>query len=195
MGALVGYARTSTVEQEAGLEAQVAELQAAGCTRIFAEQVSSVDAVRPELKAALEYLRDGDEFICTRPDRLARSTVDLLRLVEDLTKRGVIVKLLSMNIDTSTATGKLFLTLMAGIATFERELMLERQRAGIAKAKAAGKYRGRAPTARAKTSDVLRLKAEGKTVAQIAHAVGISRASVYRAFGEAASTSAASSAL
>lgn len=186
MGALVGYARTSTVEQEAGLEAQVAELQAAGCTRIFSEQVSSVDAIRPELKAALEYLRDGDEFICSRPDRLARSTVDLLRLVEDLTKRGVTVKLLSMNIDTSTATGKLFLTLMAGIATFERELMLERQRAGIAKAKAEGKYRGRAPTARAKTSEVLRLKAEGKTVAQIAAETGISRASVYRAFAEAA---------
>lgn len=179
-GAAVGYARTSTAEQQAGLDAQIAELKAAGCTRIFSEQVSSVDAVRPALKSALEFLRDGDQFVCTRPDRLARSTVELLRLVEDLTKRGVTVKLLSMNIDTSTATGKLLLTLMAGIATFERELMLERQRHGIAAAKAAGKYKGRQPTARAKSDDVLALAAEGKSVADIVRATSISRASVYR---------------
>lgn len=179
-GAVVGYARTSSVEQQAGLAAQIAELKAAGCTRIFSEQVSSVDSVRPALKSALEFLRDGDQFVCTRPDRLARSTVELLRLVEDLTKRGVTVKLLSMNIDTSTATGKLLLTLMAGIATFERELMLERQRHGIAAAKAAGKYKGRQPTARAKSDDVLALAAEGKSVADIVKATSISRASVYR---------------
>lgn len=184
-GAIVGYARTSSIEQQAGLDAQIAELQAAGCTRVFSEQVSSVDAVRPELKAALEYLRDGDQFICSRPDRLARSTIELLKLVEGLTQRGVVVKLLSMNIDTSTATGKLFLTLMAGISTFERELMLERQRHGVAAAKAAGKYKGRKPTARAKTSEVLRLKANGRTVAEIAKETGISRASIYRAFAEA----------
>ena len=179
-GAAVGYARTSTADQQAGLDAQIAELKAAGCTRMFSEQVSSVDAVRPALKSALEFLRDGDQFVCTRPDRLARSTVELLRLVEDLTKRGVTVKLLSMNIDTSTATGKLLLTLMAGIATFERELMLERQRHGIAVAKAAGKYKGRQPTARAKSGDVLALAAEGKSVADIVRATSISRASVYR---------------
>ncbi len=186
VGALVGYARTSTSDQQAGLDAQIVELKAAGCTKIFAEQTSAVDAVRPELKAALEFLRDGDQFICSRPDRLARSTIELLNLVEGLTQRGVVVKLLSMNIDTSTATGKLFLTLMAGISTFERELMLERQRHGVAAAKAAGKYKGRAPTARAKSSEVLRLKADGKTVAQIAQETGISRASIYRAFAEAA---------
>lgn len=128
----------------------------------------------------MEFLRDGDHFVCTRPDRLARSTVELLRLVEDLTARGVTVKLLSMNIDTSTATGKLLLTLMAGIATFERELMLERQRHGIAAAKAAGKYKGRQPTARAKSEEVLALVAGGRTVAEIVKATSISRASVYR---------------
>lgn len=179
-GAVVGYARTSSVEQQAGLAAQIAELNSAGCTRIFSEQVSSVDAVRPALKTALDFLREGDEFVCTRPDRLARSTVELLRIVEDMTARGVTVKLLSMNIDTSTATGKLLLTLMAGIATFERELMLERQRHGIAAAKAAGKYKGRQPTARAKSDYVLALAAEGKGVAEIVKATQISRASVYR---------------
>ncbi len=153
-GAVVGYARTSTVDQDAGLDAQIAELEAAGCTRVYREKVSSVDAQRPELAAALGYLREGDTFVITRPDRLARSTTDLLTIVEGLTKRGVVVRLLSMDISTGTATGKLLLTLMAGIAAFERELKLERQRHGIAAAKAAGRYKGRAPTARAQAARV-----------------------------------------
>lgn len=179
-GAIVGYARTSTVEQQAGLASQIAELKAAGCTRVFSEQVSSFSAMRPALKTALDFLRHGDEFLVTRPDRLARSTVELLRIVEDLTGRGVRVKLLSMNIDTSTATGKLLLTLMAGISLFETELMKERQLHGVAAAKAAGKYKGRKPTARAKSKEVLALAADGKSVAEIVKATSISRASVYR---------------
>lgn len=184
-GALVGYARTSTAEQQAGLEAQVAELQAIGCTKVFQEHVSSVDAQRPQLKAALDWVRDGDTFIVTRPDRLARSVTDLLKIVEDLKSRNVAVRILSMGVDTSTATGTLILQVLGAVSEFERSVMLERQRAGIAKAKAEGRYKGRAPTARVKTPEVIRLKAEGKTVAQIAEAVGISRASVYRAFAEA----------
>lgn len=184
-GALVGYARTSTAEQQAGLEAQVAELEAIGCAKVFKEHVSSVDAQRPQLKAALDWVRDGDTFIVTRPDRLARSVADLLRIVEDLKSRNVAVRILSMGVDTSTATGTLILQVLGAVSEFERSVMLERQRHGIAKAKAAGRYKGRAPTARARTPEVLRLKAEGKTVAQIAETVGISRASVYRAFAEA----------
>jgi DNA invertase Pin-like site-specific DNA recombinase len=179
-GAIVGYARTSTFEQQAGLEAQIEELRAAGCTRIFSEQVSSVDAQRPQLQAALQFLRQGDEFICAKPDRLARSTPELLKIVEDLTQRGVRVRLLSMNIDTSTATGKLLLTLMGAVATFEREVMLERQRAGVAKAKAAGKFKGRAPTAQAKAPEVRRLLAAGCKPAEIMKLTNISRASFYR---------------
>jgi len=185
-GALVGYARTSTAEQQAGLEAQVAELKAIGCAKVFQEHVSSVDAQRPQLRAALDWVRDGDTFIVTRPDRLARSVADLLKIVEDLKSRNVAVRILSMGVDTSTATGTLILQVLGAVSEFERSVMLERQRHGIAKAKAEGRYRGRAPTARAKAPEVLRLKAEGKTVAQIAEAVGISRASVYRAFAEAA---------
>tara|TARA_R110000782_G_scaffold40150_7_gene92813 strand:+ start:3191 stop:3751 length:561 start_codon:yes stop_codon:yes gene_type:complete len=179
-GAIVGYARTSTTDQQAGLDAQIAELKAAGATRIFSEQVSSVDAVRPQLRAAMEFLREGDHFICCRPDRLARSTVELLKLVEGMTARGVVVKLLSMDIDTSSATGKLMLTLLGGVAAFERDLMLERQLHGIAAAKAAGKYKGRQPTARAKSKEVLALVADGKSVADIVRSTGISRASAYR---------------
>jgi DNA invertase Pin-like site-specific DNA recombinase len=179
-GAVIGYARTSTADQHAGLDDQIAELKAAGCTRIFSEQVSSVDAARPQLQAALQFLRDGDEFVCTKPDRLARSTTELLRIVEELTQRGVRVRLLSMNIDTNSATGKLLLTLMGAVASFEREIMLERQRAGIAKAKAEGKFKGRAPTARAKAAEVHRLVAAGCKPAEIMKLTNISRASFYR---------------
>jgi len=179
-GKLIGYARTSTIEQEAGLAAQLAELEAAGCAKVFAERVSSVDARRPQREEVLRYLRDGDTFIVTRPDRLARSTTDLLNTVQGLTERGVAVRILSMDVDTSTATGKLLLTLMAAIAAFERDLMLERQRHGIASAKAAGKYKGRKPTARALSDRVLALSAEGRGASEVAKAVGVSRASVYR---------------
>lgn len=179
-GVIIGYGRTSSSDQQAGLDDQIAELKAAGCTRIFSEQVSSVDAARPQLQAALQFLREGDEFVCTRPDRLARSTAELLRIVEELSGRGVRVRLLSMNIDTSTATGKLLLTLMGAVATFERQVMLERQKAGIAKAKAEGKFKGRAPTARAKAAEVHRLVAAGCKPSEIVKLTNISRASYYR---------------
>lgn len=179
-GAIIGYARTSTADQAAGLADQIAELESIGCSRIFSEQVSSIDADRPQLKAALDYLRDGDTFIVTKPDRLARNTSELLNIVEGLDQRGVVVRILSMDINTSTPTGKLMLTFMAGIATFERELMLERQRAGIAAAKAAGKYKGRQPTARNKADQVLALKAEGVGPSEIAKRLGVGRTSVHR---------------
>ena len=148
---LVGYARTSTLEQAAGLAAQRRDLKAAGCEKIFAEQVSSV-AARAKLTTALEFVREGDVLVVTKPDRLARSTRNLLDIVDDLEKRGIALVVLSMGgqrIDTRSPTGKLMLTVLGAIATFERDLMLERQREGIAKAAAEGKYKGRAPTARA----------------------------------------------
>ncbi|MGE5564725.1 MAG: recombinase family protein [Parcubacteria group bacterium] len=186
--AIIGYARTSTAEQAAGLADQIAELKQAGATKIFSEQVSGADAARPKLGEALAYVREdeGDTFIVTKPDRLARSTEDLLRIVSDLKAKGVTVRILSMDIDTSTATGELMLTMLAGIAKFERALMLERQRAGIAAAKAAGRYKGRAPTARAKAAEVRRLHAEGEKPAAIAAKLGVGRSSVYRILGDAA---------
>ena len=145
---IVGYARTSTTDQTAGLGAQERDLAAAGAEKFFAEKVSSV-VHRPKLTEALAFLREGDALMVTKPDRLARSTAELLAIEADLSKRGVGLIVLSMGgerLDTRNPTSKLMLTILAGVATWEREIMLERQREGIAKAKAEGKYRGRAPT-------------------------------------------------
>lgn len=179
MTAIIGYARTSTIEQQAGFEAQRRELTAAGCAKIFEEQVSSIGD-RPQLRACLDYLRDGDTLIVTKLDRLARDTRHLLEMVETLTVKGVTLRILSMNIDTSTATGKLMLTMLGGIAEFEREMMLERQREGIAKAKAEGKYKGRKPVAMSQTETIQKLASDGLTKAAIAQRLGISERSVYR---------------
>lgn len=182
---IIGYARTSTVEQVAGLEAQVEQLRQIGAEKVFAEQVSSVDATRPELASALDYVRDGDMLVVTKLDRLARSVAHLLTVVETLKAKGVGLRILDLGIDTGTPTGKLMLTLLGGIAEWERAVMLERQRHGIAKAKAEGKYRGRAPTARRKTDEVRALAAAGAKPAEIAKQVGISRASAYRLLRQA----------
>ena len=184
-GMRVGYARTSTPDQVAGLEDQIAELTRAGCTRIFREHVSAVEHQRPELEAALDWVRSGDVFVVTKPDRLARNVVELLSIVERLKAKGVALRILSMHLDTSNPTSMLTLSIMAAVGQWEREIMLERQRAGIAKAKAEGRYKGRAPTARAKAPEVRRLKAEGRTIPEIVAATGVSRASVYRALNEA----------
>lgn len=180
---LIGYARTSTTEQEAGLEAQLRDLKLAGCEQVFSEQISSV-APRAELEAALTFTRKGDTLVVTKLDRLARSVGKAWEVVERLEAKGVGLRILSLGgdtVDTRSATGKLILTIFAGFAQFEREMMLERQREGIAKAKGEGRYKGRKPTARAKSDEARRLAAEGKTVSEIAKALGIGRASVYRA--------------
>ena len=178
---LVGYARTSTLDQKAGLEAQHRDLNAVGCERIFTEQVSSVDAVRREqLQEALSFVRQGDTLIVTKLDRLARSVAHLMEILGQLEAKGVALRILSMGIDTNTPTGKLMLTILGGVAQFEREVMLERQREGIAKAKAEGKYKGRAPTARAKADEVMRLHEAGVGATEISKQLGIGRASVYR---------------
>jgi DNA invertase Pin-like site-specific DNA recombinase len=181
MSKLIGYARTSTIDQEAGLDAQVRDLEAAGCDRIFSERISSVGK-RAELDGALDYLRDGDTLVVCKIDRLARSTIALWNIVEKLDTEGVGLRILNLGgevVDTKSATGRLILTIFAGFAQFEREMMLERQREGIAKAKAEGRYKGRKPTARMRAAEIAKLKGEGKTVTEIAREIGISRGSVY----------------
>jgi DNA invertase Pin-like site-specific DNA recombinase len=178
---LIGYARASTLDQKASIQAQLRELREAECKKIFSEQVSSVDVVRREqLGLALEFVREGDSLVVTKLDRLARSVAHLLSIVEQLNAKGASLRVLNLSIDTGTPTGKLMLTMLGGIAQFEREIMLERQREGIAKAKAEGKYRGRKPTARAKEAEVLRLASEGIGGTEIAKRLNIGRASVYR---------------
>src|SRR3954451_14156564 len=145
---IIGYGRTSTTDQTAGLAGQERDLVAAGATKVFTEQVSSV-AQRAKLTECLGFLREGDVLMVTKPDRLARSTAELLAIEADLSKRGVGLVVLSMGgerLDTRNPTSKLMLTILAGVVTWEREIMLERQREGIAKAKAEGKYKGRRPT-------------------------------------------------
>jgi DNA invertase Pin-like site-specific DNA recombinase len=177
---ILGYARTSTTEQVAGLEAQDRDLRAAGVERIFGEQTSSV-APRAQLAAALDYLRDGDVLVVTKIDRLARSVADLCNIIERIKARGASLRILAMNLDTASSASRLMLNVFASVAQFEREIMLERQREGIAKAKGEGKYKGRAPTAMAKSADVRRLAAEGMTREAIAAHLKIGVASVYRA--------------
>jgi DNA invertase Pin-like site-specific DNA recombinase len=177
---LIGYARTSTLDQTAGFEAQIRELQQAGCERIFQEQVSSVGA-RPQLEAALDFVREGDVLVITKLDRLARSVAHLGQIIARLDAKGVAFRIQNLNLDTSTSTGKLMLNLLASVAQFEREMMIERQREGIAKAKRDGKYKGRKPTARNKTDEVRSLRASGVRPAEIARRLSIGRASVYRA--------------
>ena len=184
MAAMIGYGRTSTADQVAGLDAQERDLRAAGCTKLFLEQVSGSTVQRPQLEAALDYVREGDTLFVCKPDRLARSTADLLGIVAQLEGKSVGLVVLSMGgqrVDTRTATGKLMLTMLAAVAAFERDLMLERQREGIAKAKADGRYKGRAPTAMRQAGEVARLKAAGVTPTRIAEQLGMSRMSVYRA--------------
>jgi DNA invertase Pin-like site-specific DNA recombinase len=175
----VGYARTSTVEQKAGFEAQLTELKAAGCEKIFREQVSSV-AQRLQLDAVLDFIREGDTLVVSKLDRLARSTQHLLEITERVRGKGAHLHVLNLGMDTGTATGKLLLTVIGAIGQFEREMMLERQREGIAKAKADGKYKGRKPTARAMGDDVRALNAQGIGATAIANRLAIGRASVYR---------------
>ncbi len=179
---LVGYARTSTADQKAGLEAQNRDLRAARCERVFSEHASSAGH-RGGLKDCLGFVREGDALIVTRPDRLARSTAELLAIEADLSKRGIGLVILSMGgakLDTRNPTSKLMLTILAGVATWEREIMLERQREGIAKAKSAGRYKGRAPTVRRQAEAIKAAIAAGEKPAHVAKRLGVARSSVYR---------------
>lgn len=179
---IVGYARTSTAEQNAGLEAQLRDLRATGCTKIFSEQISSV-AERTQLEQALEFVREGDSLVITKLDRLARSTSHLLSIVEELDRKGVGLRILDFgggSVDTKSPSGKMLITVFGAMAEFERSIMLVRQREGIAVAKAAGKYKGRAPTAQKKSKEIIALHEEGLGASEIARRIYISRASVYR---------------
>jgi DNA invertase Pin-like site-specific DNA recombinase len=180
----VGYGRTSTLEQQAGLDAQIRDLKAAGCEKLFSEQVSAVGK-RPQLEAALDFIREEDTLLVTKLDRLARSTQHLLEVADRVKTKGADLCILNLGADTSTATGRLMFTVIGAVACFERELMLERQREGVARAKAEGKYKGRKPTARARAAEIATLKADGVRPVDIARRLGIGRASVYRVLAAA----------
>ena len=141
--ALIGYIRVSTQEQNEGR--QVEALECLGIEKCFLDKCSGKDAARPQLQAMREYVREGDTIIVTEYSRLARSVRDLLSIVDELTSKGVQLRSLKEQFDTSTPQGKFLLTVFAGLAEFEREMILERQREGIRIAKNEGKYKGRKP--------------------------------------------------
>jgi len=173
-----GYGRVSTAAQH--LDAQIEQLTAAGCQHIYKEKVSGAKDDRPELTTLMGRLTKGDVLVICKIDRIARSTQHLLTIVEDLTKRGVTFRILNVNIDTSTPTGKVMLTVLGAIAQFEREMMLERQRDGIIRAQSEKRYKGRHPSARNQTEQVMALLDMGFTRLAAARQLGIGSASVYR---------------
>ena len=137
----IAYVRVSTAEQNE--DRQLKALEAYSIDEWFAEKISAKDVNRPKLQELIRYVRKGDTVYVLDFSRLARSTSDLLNIVKKIEEKGAHIISLKENFDTSTPTGKLMMTMMAAIAEFERENLLERQREGIAVAKAAGKYKGR----------------------------------------------------
>lgn len=177
-GQAYGYARVSTTDQD--LTVQIEALERAGCDVIRREKVSGASRKgRTELETLLQFLRRGDELVVTRIDRLARSIGDLQDIVRELKAKGVTLRATEQPIDTSTAAGKAFLDMLGVFAEFETNLRRERQMEGIAKAKAAGVYKGRKRSV--DSVRVHELKAQGKGASVIARELGISRDSVYEA--------------
>lgn len=175
-----GYARCSSVSQDTAI--QVDALKSAGCEIIREEKVSGTSMKgRDELNTLLEFLREGDELVITRIDRLARSILDLQLIVKTLNEKGVVLKATEQPIDTSSAVGKCFLDMLGVFAEFETNLRRERQMEGIAKAKAEGRYNGR--PAKIDKEKVKALADKGMSHAQIAEKLGCSRPSIYRILG------------
>lgn len=179
---LVGYARVSSQDQDATL--QRVALQGAGCEQVFEETASGAQRDRPELAAALGYMREGDTLVVWKLDRLARSVRQLIETVEGLEARGVGFRSLTENIDTTSPGGKLVFHLFAALAEFERGLIRERTMAGLASARARGRTGGR-PRSLVER-DLIAVKAlladDQITVAEVAKRVGISPATLYRYF-------------
>jgi DNA invertase Pin-like site-specific DNA recombinase len=177
---LVGYARVSTSDQD--LAVQLAMLKAEACTKVFGEKLSGTTTDRPQLQAAIDYVREGDTLVVTRLDRFARSSLDLLTLIKQLSDKGVGFRCTEQSaVDTTTSHGKLMLAMLAAVAEFETALRWERQMEGIAKAKEDGRYKG--GKKRIDEEEVRKLLGEGMKPTQVARQLGIGRASVYRLAG------------
>jgi DNA invertase Pin-like site-specific DNA recombinase len=179
---LIGYARVSTQEQSPRL--QLDALQAAGCGRVFVEKASGAQRDRPELRAALGYMRDGagDVLVVWKLDRLARSLKQLIETVEDLERRGVGLRSLTEAIDTTTAGGRLVFQVFGALAEFERQVIRERTVGGLAAARARGKKGGRPPALVAKDLAAARalLHDPGITVEEVARRLQVAPATLYR---------------
>ena len=177
-GVSYGYARVSSVDQD--LTVQREQLERAGCKVIRAEKVSATSTQgRDELRLLLDFIREGDELVVTRVDRLARSIGDLQDVVRELKAKGAMLRATEQPINTSTAAGKAFLDMLGVFAEFETNLRRERQMEGIAKAKARGVYKGRKPTV--DSARVRELREEGMKPSEIARELKVGRTTVWRA--------------
>ena len=188
-GLLLGYARVSTDDQD--LTNQRAELQAAGCTKLFSEKFTGTQRNRPELARLLDHLRPGDVVTVTRLDRLARSTRDLLDIAEQLQTKGAGLRSLAEPwADTTTPAGRMVLTVFAGIAEFERTLIIDRTRQGREAAKARGVKFGPRPTLTETQITHARelIDQEGYSVREVAAILGVHRSTLYRAIERSEST-------
>lgn len=182
---LIGYARVSTVEQNVGL--QLDALKTAGVERVFVDEgVSGSVSSRPELDKCMEVLRSGDTLVVWRLDRLARSLRNLLELVEFHSANGVHLRSLTESIDTSSASGRLVLSVFGALAEFERSLIIERTQAGLAAARLRGAKIGR-PTAMSagQVEQAKTLVSAGHRVSEVARSLGVGRSTLYRVLGEA----------
>jgi DNA invertase Pin-like site-specific DNA recombinase len=175
---VIGYGRVSSVGQS--LEVQSDQLKAAGCKKLFLEKKSGASTEgRDQLALALDYVREGDTFVVTRLDRLARSVSDLLAIIKRLADKGVGFRCTEQaGVDTTGPMGKLMLTILGAFAEFENGIRKERQMDGIARAKAKGVYQGR--PAKIDADRIAALKSEGLGATMIAKRLKIGRASVYR---------------
>lgn len=181
---VVGYARVSTDHQS--LEVQRDALTAAGCERLFTDQLSGVRDDRPGLAALLDYARAGDTVVVVALDRLGRSLSGIIRTVETLTEAGVLLRSLREGIDYSTATGRMLAGIFAALAAYERELMHERAAAARAAARARGRHTGRPPKLTpAQARQVRALRSGGETIGELVAGYGVSRATIYRALNAA----------
>ena len=180
MVSIIGYARVSTSDQH--VQAQTDALEAAGCERVFTDCASGARSARPELDAALDYLRAGDTLVVWRLDRLGRSLPHLIELVEELGRRGVEFQSLTEAIDTTTPTGRLLFHVAGAFAQFERDLVRERTLAGLASARARGNVGGR-PTVMTpeRIRQAQRMREDGHSIQAIATILGVGRSSVSRA--------------
>jgi len=181
---LIGYARVSTDDQNASL--QVDALKKAGCVKVFTDHASGSKASRPELDRMLDQLRPRDIVVVWRLDRLGRSLRNLIELVEDVADKGVGFRSLSESIDTTTANGRLFFSIMGALAEFERDLIQERTKAGLLAARARGRVGGRPSVMNAKKIDKARKLYDSRqhTVADIAEMLNVSVATIYRHLDE-----------
>lgn len=178
MGQRVGYQRVSTVDQNTHRQLDGVELD-----KVFSDKASGKDTQRPQLAACLEYIREGDTLVVHSMDRLARNLEDLRRIVRELTGQGVQVQFMKENLTFAgddSPMNTLLLSMLGAVAEFERSMILERQREGIALAKAAGKYKGRKASLTEEQAGELRARvAAGEAVAALAKEFGVSRQTIY----------------